>query len=126
MPEEEESRDKAEQGTDVLEESEDDDAFPDIDTVLGTFMSEASLWPILIVALGSGGAFGAAMLVLAGVDHNPFAAAALFLVGGMTVDVALRARREASFRNIAKFVGLLWGSAFAFAALAIWSGIAFG
>jgi hypothetical protein len=107
-------------------EQEDEDEFPSVDGVIGTFMSEASLWPVLVVALGSGGAFGAAMLILAGVDHNPFAAAALLLVTGMSVDVGLRARREPEFRNIAKLIALLWGAAFAFAAIAIWTGIAFG
>lgn len=105
---------------------QDDDAFPGVDGVIGTFMSEASLWPVLIVALGSGGAFGAAMLILAGVDHNPFAAAALLLLVGMSIDVFFRARRESDSRNIAKLVGLVWVAAFAFAALAIWTGIAFG
>ena len=106
--------------------SDDDDDFPGVDAIIGTFMSEASLWPVLIVALGSGGALGAAMLILAGVDRNPFAAGALLLVGGMTVDVGLRARREEHSRNIAKLVGFVWLSAFALAGVAIWTGIAFG
>ena len=104
----------------------DDDAFPGVDGVIGTFMREASLWPVLVVALGSGGAFGAAMLILAGVDHNPFAAAALLLLVGMSIDVFVRARRGPDMRNIAKLVGLVWLAAFAFAALAVWTGIAFG
>jgi len=103
---------------------DDDDAFPGVDELLGSFLSEASLWPLLIVILGSGGAFGAAALILTFVDHNPFAAAALLLIMGMTVDVALRARREPGFRNIAKLIGLLWTSALAFAAVALWTGIA--
>lgn len=117
----------AEQKDAVRNSREDeDDEFPGVDGMIGTFMSEASLWPVLIVVLGSGGAFGAAMLILAGLDRNPFAAVALLLLAGMSIDVALRARRESHFRNIAKLVGLLWGVAVAFAALAIWTGIAQG
>jgi hypothetical protein len=48
------------------------------------------------------------------------------LISGMTIDVALRTRREPGFRNIAKLIGLLWCSALAFSALAIWTGIALG
>jgi hypothetical protein len=106
-------------------QEESSDEFPSIDELLGSFMSETSLWPVLIVAIASGGAFGAAMLVLTGIDHNPFAAAALLLVLGMSIDVFIQARRKAIYRNIAKMIGLVWCAAIAFAALAIWTGIAF-
>ncbi len=101
-----------------------DDAFPGVDEILGSFLSEASLWPVLIVALGSGGAFGAAALILTFIDHNPFAGAALLLVGAMTVDVAIRARREKGRRNVVKLIALLWTSALLFSAVALWTGIA--
>ena len=105
---------------------DDDDAFPSADELLGSFLEEASLWPVLLVAIGSGGAFLAAALILAIVDRNPFAIAALVLVLGMTADIVLRARREAGSRNIAKLIGLIWLAAVGFAGLAVWSGIAFG
>jgi hypothetical protein len=108
--------------------SQDDEApddFPDFDQLIGSFMKEASLWPVLIVVLGSGGAFGAALLILVGVDHNPFAAAALLLLVGMTVDIGVRAYRQNLHRNLAKLVGLVWGASLALAAVAIWTGIAF-
>ena len=108
------------------EPSEEGDGFPSLDELIGSFLSETSLWPVLIVALGSSGAFGAAALILAIVDRNPFAAAALLLMIGMTIDIAFRARREPSQRNIAKLVGLAWAASAGFAALAIWTGIAFG
>ncbi len=101
------------------------DEFPGFDALIGTFMREASLWPVLAVALGSGGAFAAALLVLAFVDRNLFAAAALLLVFGMTVDVLLRARRLPSYRNGALLLLLVWGVGIALAGLALWSGIAF-
>ena len=107
---------------------EDDESpgdFPGLDQLIGSFMQEVSLWPVLLVAIGSAGAFGAAILILVGVDHNPFAAAALVLIFGMSVDVFVRARRNADYRNLAKLIGLVWCAAIALALLAIWTGIAF-
>jgi hypothetical protein len=102
----------------------DDDGFPSVDGLIGTFFSEASLWPVLLVMLASMGAFGAALLVLAGVDHNPFAMAALVLLAGMTLDVLIRSRRIDGLRNVARMIASVWGVAAGFAALAMWTGIA--
>ena len=103
----------------------DEDGIPDVDEVIGTFLREASLWPVLAVILGSGGAFAAMLMILAVVDHNPFAAAALFLVLGMTIDVVYRARSRPSYRNGARLLLSIWGVGLAFAGLAVWTGIAF-
>lgn len=97
----------------------------DVDRMIGAFLRESSLWPVLVVILGSGGAFTAALLVLAFVDRNPFAAAALILIFGMTVDVCHRARTRPSHRNGALLLGLLWATGLVFAGFAVWSGIAF-
>ena len=102
-----------------------DDELPNFDQLIGTFMGEASLWPVLAVVVGSGGAFAAMMLILALVDRNPFAGVALILVLGMTVDVLFRARRRTGYRNGARLLLLVWGMGIAFAGLAVWSGIAF-
>ncbi|MBK7949391.1 MAG: hypothetical protein IPK00_11780 [Deltaproteobacteria bacterium] len=101
------------------------DRFPSADQLIGTFLSEASLWPVLAVVVGSGGAFSAALIVLAVLDRNPFAAAALFLIAGMTVDVVYRARSRPSYRNGALLLGLIWLLGLVFTGLAVWSGIAF-
>ena len=103
----------------------DEDGIPDVDEVIGAFLREASLWPVLAVILGSGGAFAAMLMILAVVDRNPFAAAALFLVLGMTIDVVYRARSRSSYRNGARLLLSIWAVGFAFAGLAVWSGIAF-
>jgi hypothetical protein len=105
---------------------EDDDEFPGLDGIVGSFLSEPPLWPVLIVILGSSGAFGAAALILTIVDRNPFTGVALLLLGGMSVDLLLRARRSPDLRNIAKLIAMIWGAAVAFAGLAIWTGIATG
>jgi hypothetical protein len=101
------------------------DDFPNFDELIGSFMQETSLWPVLVVVMGSAGAFGAALLILTGVDHNPFAAAALLLIFGMSVDVFIQARRKAVYRNLLRLIGLIWCASIALAGLAIWTGIAF-
>lgn len=104
---------------------ENPDDFPNFDELIGSFMQETSLWPVLVVVMGSAGAFGAALLILTGVDHNPFAAAALLLIFGMSVDVFVQARRKAVYRNLLRLIGLIWCASIALAGLAIWTGIAF-
>jgi len=96
---------------------------PSGNEILGTLMSEASLWPLLTVILGSLGAFGAAMLVLAFGDRNPFAAAALLLVFAMTTDITIRSRKRIELRNIAKMLGLFWVTASVLALVAVFAGI---
>jgi hypothetical protein len=102
----------------------DDDRLPGVDELIGTFLREAALWPVLAVVIGSGGAFTAALLVLAAVDRNPFAALALLLILGMTIDVGLRARSRPTYRNGALLLGLIWASGLILAGIAVWSGIA--
>ena len=103
---------------------EDGDEFPGLDEILGSFLSEPSLWPVLIVILGSGGAFGAAALILTIVDRNPMTGVALLLLGGMSLDLIFRSRRTSGFGNIAKLVMLIWGAAVVLAGIAAWTGIA--
>ena len=108
------------------ERDEDDDAFPSLDEILGTFLSEGALLPVVVVVLGSGGAFGAAVLILTVVDRNPFAMGALVLIAGMTVDISLRARKEPGFRNLALLIGMVWAASIVLAGVAVWTGLAFG
>ena len=113
------------EGEPEKEPDRDEDGIPGVDQVIGTFMHEASLWPVLAVAVGSGGAFAAALMILAVVDRNPFAAAALLLVFGMTIDVLYRARSRPGYRNGARLLLSIWAVGLAFVGLAVWSGIAF-
>lgn len=115
-PEEEREADGGDGGNDGL---------PSFDQLVGTFLQEPSLWPVLAVALGSGGAFAATLMILAGVDRNPFAAAALLLVLGMTIDVVVRARRRPSYRNGARLLALVWLAGLVLSGVALWSGIAY-
>jgi hypothetical protein len=103
---------------------DDDEAFPSLDELIGTFFREPSLLPVAVVVLGTGGAFGAALLILTGVDRNPFAAAALVLIAGMTVDISLRARKEPALRNLALLIGLVWAASVVLALVALLTGIA--
>jgi len=93
---------------------------PSLDELLGGVFEETTLWPLLIVLAVSGGTLGAALIVLAFADRNPFAAAALVLLLGMTLDLGWRARSRPRLRNLARGVGLLWLSATALAGVAYW------
>lgn len=94
------------------------DSTPGIDDLLGVLLQESTLWPLLIVFVTSIGALGAALIVLSLVDRNPFAAAALLLIAGMTIDLFWRSRRRRALRNLARGVGLIWLAALALAGLA--------
>ena len=91
--------------------------------MLGTLFAESSLWPLLSVIIGSLGALMAALLVLALGDRNPFAAGALLLIVGMTLDIGIRSRRKATLRHLAKLLALLWSVGIALAIVARLSGI---
>ncbi len=91
--------------------------------LLDTLFTDSALWPLLTVILISVGAIGAGVLVLSFGDRNVFAAAALLLLAGMTIDVSLRARREPSYRILAKVVLMLWASAIDLALVAVYTGI---
>ncbi|MGB0618633.1 MAG: hypothetical protein ACPGVZ_04120 [Myxococcota bacterium] len=107
-----------------IQRREDEEEFPSFDDMIGTFFKEPSLLPIVVVVLGSGGAFGAFAMILTVVDRNPFAAAALVLMAGLTVDICLRARKESAFRNVAILIGLVWASSAILAGVAVFTGIA--
>jgi hypothetical protein len=99
------------------------EGFPSANEIVGTLFETSTLWPLLIVFLGTGGAFGAAMLVLAFGDRNLFAAAALVLVLGMTIDVFVRARKDPGMRNLARLIAGFWLSALLLAGIAVYAGI---
>lgn len=97
---------------------------PGLDDLLGVLLRESTLWPLLIVIVASFGALGAGLVVLSLVDRNPFAAGALILMLGMTLDLLWRSRQRPGLRNLARGVGLVWLAALALAGLAVWVGIA--
>lgn len=103
--------------------SEKDDS-PGLDDLLGVLLHESTLWPLLIVIVASFGALGAGVIVLSVVDRNPFAAGALILLLGMTIDLLWRSRSRPGLRNLARGVGVIWLAALALAGLAIWLGLA--
>jgi hypothetical protein len=74
--------------------------------------------------VASFGALGAGLVVLSLGDRNPFAAGALILLLGMTIDLLWRSRRRPGLRNLARGVGVIWLAALALAGIAIWVGIA--
>ncbi|MBW2423528.1 MAG: hypothetical protein JRG86_04730 [Deltaproteobacteria bacterium] len=97
---------------------------PSLDEHLAFFFNETTLWPVLIVLVASLGAMGAAAIVLAFGDRNPFAALALLLVAGMSADLGWRARRRRELRRVAASVAVLWLVSGLLAAAALYFGIA--
>lgn len=106
------------------EPSREGDVGPGLDDLLGVLLHESTLWPLLIVIVASFGALGAGLVVLSVVDRNPFAAGALILMLGMTLDLLWRSRRRPGLRNLARGVGVIWLAALGLAGLAVWVGIA--
>jgi hypothetical protein len=104
--------------------SREEDGSPSLDDLLGVLLHESTLWPLLIVIVASFGALGAGLVVLSLGDRNPFAAGALILLLGMTIDLLWRSRRRPGLRNLARGVGVIWLAALALAGIAIWVGIA--
>jgi len=100
------------------------DASPGLEELLGVLLHESTLWPLLIVIVLSFGSLGAGLIVLSVVDRNLFAAGALILMLGMTLDLLWRSRRRTGLRPLARGVALLWLAALALAGLAVWLGIA--
>ena len=118
--------DERPEGSEPPRRQEDGDEFPSLDEMIGSFLSEPSLWPVLIVILGSSGAFGAAALVLTIVDRNPLTGVALLLLGGMSLDLFFRSRRTPGLGNIARLILLIWGATIVLAGVAVWTGLATG
>lgn len=72
---------------------------------LAVFVEDSALWPVLLVGVLIFATGGAALLLLALGDRNPFAIAALLILLWMSVDIPVRRRR---FGMIGGLLVLLW------------------
>lgn len=94
-----------------------------LDRFLRTYVEDSTLWPVLAVAALILASCGAALLLLALVDRNPFAGAALLVLVWMSGDVLrgdLRRRRLGATGGV---VLGLWALAAAVAAAGAWLGV---
>jgi hypothetical protein len=72
---------------------------------LAVFVEDSTLWPVLLAGVLIFATGGAALLLLALGDRNPFAIAALLILLWMSVDIPVRRRR---FGRIGGLLVLLW------------------
>ena len=89
---------------------------------LAPFFRDSTLWPVLIVAAAIFVVLGAAGLLLAFVDRNPFALAAVLLLLWISVDALVRDRRRGRSRLLLGCVAGFWLLSIAAAAGARWAG----
>jgi hypothetical protein len=89
---------------------------------IAPYFQDSTLWPVLAVAAAIGVTGMASLLLLAAVDRNPYAAAALLALAWMSGDAALRERRARRRLGLAgRSILALWALGAA-AALAAWLG----
>ena len=74
---------------------------------LAVFVEDSALWPVLLVAVLIFTTGGAALLLLALGDGNPFAIGALLILLWMNVDILVRRRR---FGLVGGLLAGLWVS----------------
>jgi hypothetical protein len=89
---------------------------------LAPFFRDSSLWPVLCVAVAIFVVLGASALLLAFVERNPFAVAALLLLLWISVDAVIRDRRRGRSRLLLGCVTGFWLLSIAAAAGARWAG----
>jgi len=96
-----------------------------LDDWLRQFVSDSTLVPVALVAVGCFTAIGAGVLLAALWDRNLPAIAALVLLAGMSLDALLRDRRRRGRLGLAsRLVLTLWGLSLAAAVAALALGLA--
>jgi hypothetical protein len=92
---------------------------------LRTFLTDSTLWPVLVVAVGCFTALGAGIVAWAVRGRSPAAIAALVVLAGMSTDALLRDRRRHGRLGLAsRLVLLLWALSTVGAAAAVALGLA--
>jgi hypothetical protein len=76
---------------------------------LREYVRDSTLWPVLLVAAAIFVTLGAAVLVSAIGDRNPFALAALLLLLGVSLDASVRELRSTGFGTICGMLLAFWG-----------------
>lgn len=89
-----------------------------VDRHLSIFYRDSTLWPVLVVVVAAVATLGAAMLLLALRERNPYALFALALLAWISVDLAWRDLSQRRFGVASRSVLLLWSAAAGVALLA--------
>ncbi|MGH0030140.1 MAG: hypothetical protein ACQGVC_10145 [Myxococcota bacterium] len=90
---------------------------------LRVYVREPTLWPVLLVAIIIFVTIGAAVLLAAVVQRNAFAAAALALLLGLSVDQAVREWRSGGVGWVTGTIAAFWILSAAAALAAVASGL---
>ena len=94
-----------------------------LDRWLSPYFTDSTLFPVVLVAAAVGVTLGSTLLLLAVVERNFFAAAALFVLAGVSVDVVYRDLKRRRFGLLSRIVAGFWALSTLGAAAAIRWGV---
>ena len=90
------------------EEQRDDAGVARVDSTLRIYLGDTSLWPVLFAGLATFTTFGTWLLWMVFEGRNPFGAAALLLLLGMSIDLWVRDLRGRRFGATSRVVLAWW------------------
>jgi hypothetical protein len=79
-----------------------------VDSALGIYLGDSSLWPVLFAALTAFVTLGTWLVWMVAAGRNPFGALALLLLLGMSVDLWIRDLRQRRFGATSRVVLAWW------------------
>jgi hypothetical protein len=94
-----------------------------IDRWIAPFFHDSTLYPMVIVAAAIGVTLGSTLVLLAAADRNPFAAAALLLLLGMSADAVYHDFRRGRLGLASRAIAVLWALSVLGAGAVAWWGI---
>lgn len=80
-----------------------------VDHALGIYLGDSLLWPVLFAGFATFSTLGTWLVWMVVQGRNPFGAAALLLLLGMTVDLWVRDLRAGRFGATSRIVLVWWG-----------------
>jgi hypothetical protein len=96
---------------------------PAIDRHLRVFFHDSTLWPVLASATAIFVCLGAALWLLAVAERNPFAVAALLVLGIVSYEWMHRDRQRGRLGLASRSIAALWLASGGVALLASWLGL---
>lgn len=88
---------------------EDDDVGPTgVDVWLVPFVTDSTLWPVLIVALAAAVSLGVALVTITWSDGNPLGIGGILAIGWMSFDMVKRERQLGGSGWVTRLVLAVW------------------
>jgi hypothetical protein len=91
-----------------------------IDLWLRPFITDSTLWPVLVVAVAAFVSMTVGLITLAWSNRSPLAAAALLGIVWISVDAGYRQRREGGSRLLVGLLVALWALTLCCVAALLW------